>query len=233
MKRITTLLLGLVVTGSVFAFALQYSGVALGYGYGYGVCTASRPEDLDTAYTDDKERIEFSWAEVLFTNCATDTPASYTMQIRRQDATLIAEYTNINNPYKRIDRTNLKSNKSYKFRVRAVAVDNELSEWSLYTSFRTQPAKPKKLAISKVGESSARVSWQNVARSSRLRYYQVVVKRGDRVTFSKRVRLGLRRNNNNTVITNLKSGKRYQVKIRAVARSSSKGMYAKKRFTFN
>lgn len=213
--------------------AFQHSGVALGYGYGYGVCSASRPSDLEAEYVNNDRRIEFSWAVVEFSNCVTAATSSYRLQVRKTDATLIGDYEDITTTHKRITKSTLKTNKPYQFKVRAIASDDETTEWSLYKSFRTLPKKPADLTVTQVNNNSVQVMWDNVPRSKKLQYYQVVVKRGSHVVFSKRLSLGLRKNQTGTEIAGLKSDVEYRVKVRAVARSTSKGDYAKKYFTLN
>lgn len=224
---VSLLTLGLV--GCLAAIALSQTHTA--FGYGYGTCTAERPNELAAEYVSDNERIELSWAEVVFSDCADTAPASYKLQVRKTDATLVSEYSDITKLYKRISADNLKTNKPYKFRVRAVATDDSQTDWSLYKSFRTLPKKPSDVTITQTGEGTITVDWDNVPRSKKLRYYQVQVKRGDHVVYSKRLSLGLRKNRTGTDIEGLKSDTQYRLKVRAVARSSSKGEYAKQYFT--
>lgn len=215
------------------AVGLQFGFPALSYGYGYGTCTAERPNELAAEYVSDNERIQFSWSAVEFSDCSETEPAYYRLQVRKTDATLISEYTDITKLYKRISTEGLSTNKPYKFRVRAIATDDSQTEWSLYKSFRTLPKKPSDVTITQTGEGSIYVDWDNVPRSKKLRYYQVQVKRGNHVVYSKRLSLGLRKNRTGTDIDHLKSDTRYRLKVRAVARSSSKGEYAKQYFTLD
>lgn len=222
--------ISIMLVGSVFAMTMQYTGVAFGYGYGYGACTADRPNELSAEYVNNDKRIQLNWAAVEFSDCDDTAAASYRVQVRQTDATLVSEYSDLTTTSKKISASALKTNKPYKFRVKATASDDSATEWSLYKSFRTLPKKPSDLTITQTGAGSVRVGWENVVRSKKLRYYQVVVKKGNRVVYSKRVSLGLRRNKTGTTVQHLKAGVRYRVKVRAVARASSKGDYTKKYF---
>lgn len=227
-KRLSTAAI-LTVTGIALSLTLQHTNTALGYGY--GVCTADHPNELAAEYVNNNKRIQFSWDPVTFSSCADEVAASYRLQVRKTDATLITEYEELTNTYKKIAANTLKTNKPYQFRVKATASDGTVTEWSLYKSFRTLPKKPEDLTVITIGDDTAHVEWENVPRSKKLRYYQVVVKRGSNVVFSKRLSLGLRSNSTGTQIDHLKPGVRYRVKVRAVARSTSKGEYAKQYFT--
>lgn len=221
----------LLVAGSLFAVGVQQSGLALGYGYGYGACTADRPNELSAAYVNNDKRIEFTWGAVEFSDCEDSVAASYRLQVRKPDATLIQDFSDITATSKKISSSSLLTNHAYKFRVRGVAVDDGNTDWSLYKSFRTVPKKPAKLKVTQFSSSSAYITWKNIARSDKLRYYQIVVKRGDRVVYSKRVKLGLRKARTGIIVEGLKADVRYRVKVRAVARRTSKGDYAKQYFT--
>lgn len=221
----------LLVIGSALALLLQYTGIAFGYGYGYGTCTADRPNQLTAAYVNNYRRIQFTWTPVEFTDCDDTAAASYRLQVRKADATLLQDYADLTNPTKTISASSLQTNLAYKFRVKATASDGEITDWSLYKSFRTLPKRPSQLRVTQFSSSSAYISWRAVPRSKKLRYYQLVVKRGDRVVYSKRVRLGLRRNRITALVENLRPNVRYRVKVRAVARPTSKGLYAKEYFT--
>ncbi|HBY73281.1 MAG TPA: hypothetical protein DEG44_01170 [Candidatus Kerfeldbacteria bacterium] len=231
MNRGLVLGVSLLGIGSLLATGLRYSGVAFGYGYGYGTCTADRPNGLTAEYVNNDKRIEFNWNAVEFSDCDDTTAASYRLQVRKSDATLLQDYSDITSTTKKISASSLLTNHAYKFRVRGIAVDDENTEWSLYKSLRTLPKKPAKLKVTQFSSTSAYISWRNIVRSNKLRYYQLVVKRGDKVVYSKRVKLGLRKNRTGTLVENLRPDVRYRVKVRAVARKTSKGSYAKRYFT--
>lgn len=230
MKRLFILVTSLLGIGSFVAISLQYSGIAFGYGYGYGTCTGDRPNDLTATYINNNRRIEFNWNAVEFSDCDDTAAASYRLQVRKSDATLLQDYVDITSTTKRISASSLLTNLAYKFRVKAVASDAEVTDWSLYKAFRTLPKRPSELKVKQLSNTAAYISWRNITRSNKLRYYQLVVKRGNKVIYSKRVRLGLRKVRTGTLIENLKPNIRYRVKIRAVARKTSKGLYAKEYF---
>src|SRR3989338_6925981 len=147
MKKLLILATGLFGVGSFFAIGLQSSDVAFGYGYGYGTCMGNRPNGLTATYINFNRRIEFNWNAVEFSDCADTAAASYRVQVRKSDATLLQDYTDITSTTKRISANSLLTNLAYKFRVKAVASDDEITDWSLYKSFRTLPKKPSKLRI--------------------------------------------------------------------------------------
>lgn len=233
MNKGALLSVGLLAVGSITAVGLQYSGIAFGYGYGYGACTADRPNELSAAYVNNDKRIEFTWDAVEFSDCEDSAAAAYRLQVRKPDATLIQDFSDITATSKKISVSSLLTNHAYKFRVRGVAVDDGNTDWSLYKSFRTLPKKPAKLKVTQFSSSSAYITWKNIVRSGKLRYYQIVVKRGDRVVYSKRVKLGLRKARTGVIVEGLKADVRYRVKVRAVARKTSKGNYAKQYFTLD
>ncbi len=224
-------LFGLVIVGvtlSLVSLGFQQTPFALGYGY--GACTANRPNGLAAAYTSNYKRIELSWNTVEFEDCA-DSAATYRVQVRKPDASLLHDYSSLTTASKKITLDALQSNHTYQFRVKATATDDETTDWSLYKSFQTRPDRPDNLKVRSINTHQAYISWENVGRSSKLRYYQVVIKRGDHVAYSKHVRLGLHKKYDSLTVSHLKAGVVYQVKVRAVARGSMKGEYAKKKFS--
>ncbi len=229
MRKLLVVSLNLIFMGSVLAITFDRVGPALGYGYGYGACTADRPNELTAEYVNNDRRIQFSWSAIEFEDCE-DGTATYQIQVRKTDATLLQEYTGLTSTTKTISASGLQTNLAYKFRVRATASDDEETDWSLYKAFRTLPNEPTQLRIRKLSDSSAHISWKNIVRSKKLRYYQMTVKRGEHVVFSKRIKLGLRHNRTGATVTGLKSTVRYRVKVRAVARATSKSEFAKKYF---
>lgn len=229
MKQATLFMIGLITIGSLTALGLQRSGLALGYGYGYGVCTADRPNTLTAEYINNYRRIKLSWAVVAFADCA-DPTASYRLQLRKLDATLVSAYSDLSNNYKKISANILQTNKPYKFRVKATASDGATTDWSLYKSFRTLPKKPVDLAVTQLEAGTAYIQWNNVPRSKKLHYYHLVVKRGNRVVFSKRISLGLRKQSTGVLVEHLKADVTYRVKVRAVARKTAKSFFSKETF---
>lgn len=229
MRKLFVISLNLILVGSVLAIALDRVGPVLGYGYGYGACTADRPNELTAEYVNNDRRIQFNWSAIEFEDCA-DGTATYRLQVRKLDATLLQEYTGLTSTTKTISVSGLQTNLAYKFRVQATASDDEITDWSLYKAFRTLPNEPTQLRVRQLSDSSAYVSWKNIVRSKKLRYYQMTVKRGEHVVFSKRIKLGLRHNRTGATVTGLKSDVRYRVKVRAVARATSKSEFAKKYF---
>lgn len=230
MNRWVVISVSLLGIGSLLAVGLQYSGIAFGYGYGYGTCTGDRPNGLAAEYINNYKRIEFSWNAVEFSDCDDTAAASYRLQVRKTDATLLQDYNDLITTSKKISAHSLLTNYAYKFRVKATASDEEVTDWALYKSFRTLPKKPNKLKIKQFSSTSAYITWRNVARSKKLRYYQLVVKRGDKVVYSKRVKLGLRKFRAGVLVEHLQPDVRYRVKVRAVARKTSKGLFAKEYF---
>ncbi|MFA6475221.1 MAG: fibronectin type III domain-containing protein [Patescibacteria group bacterium] len=215
--------LSFLVVGSIVAFGLNQQMEVLGYGYGYNItCQAERPNNLAATYSANKNHIIFSWDPVTFSGCSS-AESVYRMQIHKTDASLMVDQTNIAATETSVLAGDLQSNLAYKFKVKSTA-------WSLYKAFRTLPAKPTKIRIKKINHTQTDISWENVPRSKKLRYYQLVIKRGSRVIFSKQVGLGLRKKRTGTIIEHLKHHVMYNVKIRAVARKNSKGEYAKKYF---
>ncbi len=210
------------------AISIVQHPTAYGYGYGYGAttCTGAAPTGLTANYSTNKKQIAFIWSPVSFSNCATASPSSYELQVRKPDATQVVSYNGITTTTKNIKASVLPSNAPYKFKVRAVAADSTVTTWSIYKAFRTLPGTPRQLQVQPISAHSSYFSWKNVARSSNLQYYKVQVKRGNATVFSKRVRTGLHNARTGTAVTNVQSGKRYTFKVQAVARSTSKSEYA-------
>lgn len=211
----------------------QYS-VFSGYGYGYGTCTASRPNDLSVRYLkgDRRGTIALRWAEVSFDECGDGEGLDYyELQIRTLGGGLVKTYTNISTNRKRVKLSTLKRNRSYKFKVKAVATDGEATSWSLYKSFHTRPGRPSAIMVSAVTERSARLTWNNVARSRKLRQYRVVVRtlKGTKV-FSKRVTSRLTKARTYVNVTGLSSATAYRASVRSVYSSSIRSKYKTQRF---
>ncbi len=213
------------------AWVIQPLALANGYGYGYGACTADRPRNLSADLSTNKRNLIFSWDEVVFTDCADEAAASYRLQIRFNDGTLVQSYDNLSHPTKTITLKALKRNHAYKFRIRAVATDGTSTDWSLYKLFRTPPRRPAKIFIRDLSSHAVEATWRNVVRSERLKYYQVVVQRKRHTVFEKKVRLGLRHTKTGVIVRRLRSAKSYTIKVRAVANKTTFSQYQSQRFT--
>ncbi|MBI2415730.1 MAG: fibronectin type III domain-containing protein [Candidatus Kerfeldbacteria bacterium] len=221
---------------TIITIAILFGGVAtqgLGYGYGYGEtsCTSDAPENLTVTVPRDTTAVTFTWDAVEFSDCDQTEPSSYTVQVRTNGSALIEEYNNLTDTSLTLASTILNTNRAYKFRVRAVAVDDTHTSWSLYKAFRTVPDTPQRIQITNERSTSVYISWRNVKRSKLLRYYKVVVRQFDRVVFSKRVRTGLRKSRTGTFVRGLQPATQYNVKIRSVYSSSVYSVYARKNFT--
>lgn len=199
-------------------------------GYGYGVCTADAPENQSVEYSSDYKHLTFTWDAVSFDNCEHTTPATYELKIRENDATLISSYTDLTTTQKTISASSLLSNHAYKFRIRAVATDGTKTDWPDYVLFRTRPNHPRHLTVTP-STRSALISWENVVRSSSLKYYRVLIRHHGHTVYSRHITLGLSKPSTSTIIHHLRPHTTYKVFVRAIAPSSTRGDYAHKRFT--
>lgn len=216
-----------VLTLASIMFSITDLAPAAGYGYG---CTGDRPNGLSVRL-DTPVQIRLQWNAVSFSNCSEDAADYYRLQIRRNDGGLVRSYDNIQKTHKVIGHGILRRNHAYKFRVRAVASDGSATDWSRYKLFRTVPKRPERLHVRHVSSHAVRVTWNNVARSARLRYYQVIVQRGDHVVFHKKVRIGLRRKQTDVTVRRLRPGTTYIALVRAVANKTTRSNFQRIQFT--
>ncbi|MDP3970978.1 MAG: fibronectin type III domain-containing protein [bacterium] len=220
-KNISILSLVVVVLSLMLAPVIFGSyGVYAGYGYGYVACTANDVSGLNAkrlTKSNLKNKIALRWNQTSFTGCESgDQLDYYEVQLRRINGALVQEWTGITTERKRISIQDLQRNRSYKFKVRAVATDGETTSWSLYKSFRTSPKRPNEINVSNKKTNSVYASWKNVKRSRLLTHYKVVVKKKNKVVFSKNVKKGLRKDKTGVTITGLKGDSRYKLKVRSV-----------------
>lgn len=204
-------------------------GVFAGYGYGE-TCSASAPNNLAKKESQKLKKIYLLWNEVEFSNCNTVTPDHYDLQLRDAGGKLIESYTDVSNNRKVVPSVILKSNKVYKFRVRAAASDDTLTSWSPYKAFRTLPAKPNRIGLNYVTATSAELRWKNVFHSKQLQHYKVVIFRGTKKIHSSKHRDHLNSDRTSLKITNLKPNTKYRVGIRSFYSSSIKSNYKWKTF---
>lgn len=227
-------LIALVSAGAVMTFAataLSQPGIVNGYGYGYGTCSAEKPSGLTATAQDKNRRLVLSWNAVTFADCATAVADRYQLQVRHNAGLLVQSYASIRRTEKTITLKALRRNHSYKFRVRAVAVDDSTSSWSNFKLFRTAPKRPAAITITALSSRAIHATWRNVTRSERLQYYQVVVKRKNRVVSTKKVRIGLRKTKTGIVIRRLRPATAYTILVRAVANKTTASSYSSQRFT--
>lgn len=187
-------------------------------GYGYGTCTTVAPTGLRAKNTVSKQTsVILRWQEVDFSTCGTHaTTASYTVKVYKAEGGLVKTYTGVTDETLSIARGVLKPNSNYKYKVKAIASDTTESAWSRYKLFHTLPAKAKKIVVTNVTNTSADISWANIARSKSLKYYQVIVRQGKNVAFSTTVNKNLTQPRTGITATGLTPNTNYVVKIRAV-----------------
>lgn len=201
-------------------------------GYGYVIdCGVDAPDNLTVTTDSSAQSITFGWDEAEFNDCDVAAADHYRLQIRYNDGTLIREYNNISTTEKTVALRTLQRNHSYKFHVRAVASDDTETAWSDYKLFRTTPRKPSHVSITALSGHAVRATWQNIARSKNLRYYQVVVRRTNNIVYRKNVHIGLRRASAGVTVRRLRPSTEYTFKVRAVATNSVSGKFRVVTFT--
>lgn len=220
----------LVIASAVSVLASAQTQVFSGYGYIID-CSVDAPDNLTATTDSSTQSITFSWDAAEFNDCDATAADHYRLQIRYNDGTLIREYNNINATEKTVALRTLQRNRSYKFHVRAVASDDTETEWSDYKLFRSTPRKPTHVSITALSGHAVRATWQNIARSQNLRYYQIVVRRANNVVYRKNVRIGLRKARTGIIIRRLRPATEYTLKVRAVATSSVSGRFTVTTFT--
>lgn len=217
--KILSQILALVAIISVLTVGGQvFAQRAVTAGYGYGTCTAVSPTKLRAKNTLKKaNEVKLSWNATDFSTCGTHaTTDSYTVKIYRAEGGLVKTYSGVTDSTITIGKGVLKANSNYKFKVKAIATDTTESAWSNYKLFHTLPAKAKKIVVTNVTNTTADVSWANIARSKSLKYYQIVVRQGKTVTFSTTVNKNLNQLRTSVTATGLTPNTNYIVKIRAV-----------------
>lgn len=229
-KSLLFLLPTFVIAGAASLIASAQTQVFSGYGYIVD-CNVEAPDNLTVTTDADSQNITFSWEAAEFNDCDATAADHYRLQIRYNDGTLIREYTTINATEKIVALRTLQRNRSYKYHVRAVASDDTETGWSDYKLFRTTPHKPSRVSITALSGHAVRATWQNVARSQNLRYYQVVVRRASNIVYRKNVRIGLRKARTGLIVRRLRPDTQYTFKVRAVATSSVSGRFRIENFT--
>jgi len=228
-KPYLLLLPAIVLTSAISLLASAQTRVFSGYGYIVD-CSVDAPDNLVVTASDDGD-LTFSWDAAEFNDCDATAADHYRLQIRYNDGTLIREYSSVSGTEKTVALRTLQRNRSYKFHVRAVASDDTETTWSDYKLFRTKPKKPSHVTITALSGHAVRATWQNVARSQNLRYYQVVVRRNNNVVYRKNVRIGLRKARTGLIVRHLRPATTYKFKVRAVATSTVSGPFKLVNFT--
>lgn len=222
-----TVLILTVLWGSSFA---QGSG----YGYGYGedqTCEANAPTHMDATFK--KHKVLFTWQAPTFLECSSSTPESYVLKIRTQKKNLVKNISNIETTEYSIPYASLPKNKILYAKVKAIAVDGADTDYSSLIRLATPPAKPKRIVVSNITNSTADLVWRNVKRAKRVKYYQVIVQEqstGDTV-FSTHVKSKYRKKFRHVTATHLEPNTLYIAKVRAVVSKKKKSIFTKTLFT--
>lgn len=211
--------------------AFSKTGVFAGYGYGDD-CVVEGPSVLNSSLLKkpNQGKIRFTWEEVSFDECEGDSLDYYQLQIKHPNGSLVESWTDISGLEKTILLRTIKKNKAYVFRVRAWSELGEKSTWSLYTTFRTKPSRPRSISITKVESTSVTATWPNVIRSNQLAKYRVVLKRGQKTIAKANVRKRLKKSRAEVAITGLESDKKYTIQVRSVYSKSLRSKYKSKKF---
>lgn len=111
-------------------------------GYGDATCTAKAPNGLRAGkFTKKSTTARLSWRKVGFSNCDAKKPASYEVSIYTLSGNLVKTVTGVKKNMLQITTSELNAGKPYKFRVRAIAVDDTATEWSTYRRFKVPARK--------------------------------------------------------------------------------------------
>ncbi len=216
LKHFSTLASAVMVLTILTITSVVFTQQGVAGGYGYGTCIAVVPAELQA-----KSKITgttvLQWSGVDFKKCGSHaTATSYTVKIYRAEGGLVKTYSGVTTTQLTIEKGVFKPNSNYKFKVKAIASDSTESAWSRYKLFHTLPTKVKKIVVENVMSTSADVSWNNIARSKTLKYYQVIVRKGKTIVFSGTVSKNLNQSRTGLSIAGLTPNTKYSVKIRSV-----------------
>lgn len=153
----------------------------------------------------------------------------YKVQVRTKKGAKVKTYTNVSNTKKQFKKKLSKSNQGYKFRVKACDSDDNCSSYTNYKSFRTLPAKPKRLRIKNITANSALVRIKKPRGT--ISKYSIKVKKGKTVVKSLVIKKKMERTWKNKMVTGLNSSTKYTVRVKAIYNSKNKSAWKKKRFT--
>lgn len=201
-----------VLAGSVFI----NSSSTFGYGYGVATCTGEAPEGIAIQQFHNKRQLNVSWDATTFTDCAQAEPDHYKLDLRTNSGHVVKTYQSLTSTSKTIPSRRLKWNYSYKLRVQAVAVDGATSDWSDYRLVRSTPKAASRLKTIWQAEQLVYISWNNVARSNALRYYQITAWQHNKKVTRKKVHTGLSADRTGVYLRKLQRGERYRITIKSV-----------------
>lgn len=210
--------LSILLTGALTAAVV--SATDSGYGYGYGTtvttCTGAAPSGITIQQRHTKRQVVVDWDAATFTDCTQTTADHYVLDVRTNSGHVVKTYEAITRSKKTIPSRQLKWNYSYKVRVRAVAVDDTNTEWSDYHLFRSTPKAVSHVKTTWQAEQLVYLSWDNIARSNALRYYQITVWHDNKRLTRKKVHTGLSSSRTGAYLRTLQRGERYRITIRSV-----------------
>lgn len=189
-----------------------------GYGYGDDGCSGDAPKRLTISRAKNKKNITFRWSKVTFENCASETPASYELEIKPvKGSAETVTVTGITANKYTMSVSALETNYGYQFHVRAVAVDDTKTDYSKYKTFRTVPRRPGFIKITKSEDpTTVEASWKNIPRSAAMEYYYVVLKKDDFVVATAKVKKGLKKERARITISGLATNAKYTMTVQGV-----------------
>lgn len=107
------------------------AGYGYGYGYGYGMCEISSPTSLTSLVVG--RYVKLKWGVVDF-SCLSTSVDYYQVEIWKGPI-LVRNY-NVSTNNTKINLSRLAGRGRYHYRVRALALTGESTDWSAYGSFR-------------------------------------------------------------------------------------------------
>lgn len=207
----------------LFAAPLFLIGVSMargeddpqGYGYGYGACTADAPTNLHVKNQPRHHRVLMQWKKVTFENCESPKADYYDLQITNATNKVLFSFSNVKKIQKVAPISLFKPNRKYRFTVRAVAVNENATDYATSKLFTVAPKRPGLIAIEHRSSGAVRASWKNIPRAKKLKYYRVVLKRGKAVILDTKVRNGLSKIRTGITLQNLTPNTSYTLLVRS------------------
>lgn len=188
---------------------------AQGYGYGYGACTANAPTNLRVQNQPRHHRVLMQWKKVTFENCESSKADYYDLQITNATNKVLFSFSNVKKIQKVAPISLFKPNRKYRFTVRAVAVDKNATDYATSKLFTVAPKRPGLIAIEHRSSGAVRASWKNIPRAKKLKYYRVVLKRGNAVILDTKVRNGFSKIRTGITLQNLTPNTSYMLRVRS------------------
>ena len=144
------------------------------------------------------------------------------VQLRTSKNKKIKTFKRVSNNYKNVKKKYLKSNKAYKFRVKACQDGLFCTVFADWVEFRTLPLKVKNVQITENSDECVSLRWNEVPNDKGISYYV-------RLLDNDGVHLGSQSTTKNTLnYCGLERGDEYKIAVRAKYDSDNQGAYSKK-----